>query len=907
MQESVSIQDDRHDHSAHSAYRFSECEWRQPAVNYDQEEIHVSIFGVVEELRRRILVLINRWLVPASVYTLAAFRRFVSENMLCEDLLDSPDDAYKVFVAPDTFNLVQESTGNMLDLVIGSEEYKDRYLLLLSLLDPVLEFVTDLLTAETARFLRRTVESATPPESGILAISGSPYVLPILYGRFCSVAPSVKTWEINIHRREFYAGRSSAVFDGIVRLVLTYFRSANEHARSQDGAVASSVPAGNAAALLFAEQISERFTEPTTTGFLYAVQAVEGVTVPRDSDGLVSMLSEMLAVDKTFVVQQLLTCNALAPSSATGIVNVAFVVENILFALQHETLRLPARFTADYARTRARFWVMSRTRLRRALALAFESPHGVSVKKLKLFAQACGTSGKVFTHVFRCFHVLAQGVMAGQVYGRREIALLERGMTEITTAEDIMKARGLFPATGPWRAAVTYSADGEEATLCLANLAEELAAAVHGGVLSRKRWEPKAGMFMQSGLPGKQWEYQKTERTADPGASGVWRVINAFLNINDLNAGSGVDKVPFKYTDACPEVVKVAYAETVPTIIHLVNGLCYSRETREVSPCMLPVYVLLWNTAMVLRRRLRATATPTPVAPVLPSVCKKNSKKRMRGEGDKETFTATFLPPPLPPQTTQKLCVACMEAPCARLLECTHDLCAECGSAMLEARATELFAGKGCGVPADRVTCCPHPSCTGRMQDTVVFSLVPPEVHAMLLFVSRQHRNTEAVYCSMCGAAAPASFIQEIDGAVFTCGACGVKTCVQCERAAHPGDACVRRAKGVPTPEDLLSQAKIQQCPKCAVPEVKHRNCNHVLCKMCETDWCWACGDVLDSKDVSMHYKDRPECVLYSTETETERMRLAITAKATPDTTEVVACALKLLASSSLQQMESDI
>ena len=76
---------------------------------------------------------------------------------------------------------------------------------------------------------------------------------------------------------------------------------------------------------------------------------------------------------------------------------------------------------------------------------------------------------------------------------------------------------------------------------------------------------------------------------------------------------------------------------------------------------------------------------------------------------------------------------------------------------------------------------------------------------------------------------------------------------------------------------------------------------------MCETDWCWACGDVLDSKDVSMHYKDRPECVLYSTETETERMRLAITAKATPDTTEVVACALKLLASSSLQQMESDI
>ena len=880
-------------------HRFSECEWRPPAALYDQEEIHLSIFTAIEELRRRLMVLINRWLIPASVYTFSGFRHFVVEKMLSEDLLESPEDAYKVFVAPDTFNLVHVASGNMLDLVIGSEEYNTRYLLLLALVDPVLAAVSDLLTAETTRFLQRTVTAATPPESGILETSGSPYVIPILYGRFSNVVPSVQTWEISHRHREFTLDGSSAVFNGIVRLVLAYFRH-TAHQRRQDGL---HVPAGTAAALLFTEQLSERFTDVTTAGFLYTAGAVEGVTMHRDSDALVAMLAEMLAVDKTFVAQQLLTCNALSPSSATGFVNVAFVVENILFALQHETLRLPVRFTSDYTRTRAKFWVMARTRLRRALALAFDSPAGVSARKLKSFAQACGTSGKVFTHLFRCFHVLTQGVMTGQAYGRREIGLLERGMTDISTAEDTMKARGVFPSTGPWKKAVTYSEDGDDVTLCLANLVEDLAAAVQDGALTRKRWEPKAGLFMQSGLPGKEWEYSKTEYLPDPGTSGVWRVLNAFINIKALNAGAEVPKTPFQNTDASQEVLKLAFAATVPSMVHLVNGMCYSRETREMSPCMLPVYVLLWNTAMVLRRRLRETAAAVPVTEVLPSHQLRRRKRQRVEEEEAQAEAEAQAQGALPVPT---LCMVCMETPSAKLMDCSHGLCVECASALLEGRAVDLFSGRGGGLPA-QVYCCPDRGCTGRLQEAAFLSLVPPEVHAMVLFASSKSTEGETVYCSMCGAGAPASFIRDIDGAVFTCSACGVKTCAQCERAAHPGDACVKRMQGLPSPEDLLSQAKIQHCPKCAVPEVKHRNCNHVFCKMCNTDWCWACGVALESNDISNHYKDSPECVLYSTETETERMRVAISAKSTPETAEIVACALKLLCSSSLQQMESDI
>ena len=370
--------------------------------------------------------------------------------------------------------------------------------------------------------------------------------------------------------------------------------------------------------------------------------------------------------------------------------------------------------------------------------------------------------------------------------------------------------------------------------------------------------------------------------------------------MNALNRGAGVPKTAYLYTDAQPELLNIAFAETVPTLIHLVNGMCYTRETREVSSSVLPVFVLLWNTAMVLRRRMRETCAPSPPSP--PSRELQPLKKRQRRDE-----SAIPVPPPPPPLVVE--CLACMETCDADvgLLDCEHTMCAECVSTLLEARATDAFSGK-CGLPSEHVTACPHPRCSGKLHESSLLALVPPEVHAMILFLRRKETPAGvSLFCCLCGAAAACTFDPDVDGAVFTCGVCGVKTCAQCERAAHPGDACVKRDAGLPTPEDLLSQAKIQHCPKCVVPEVKRRNCNHVYCKMCKTDWCWACGETLDSSDVTMHYKEKPECVRYDTETETERMRVALMSKSTAETSEIVQCALKLLVSSSLQQTESDI
>ena len=137
-------------------------------------------------------------------------------------------------------------------------------------------------------------------------------------------------------------------------------------------------------------------------------------------------------------------------------------------------------------------------------------------------------------------------------------------------------------------------------------------------------------------------------------------------------------------------------------------------------------------------------------------------------------------------------------------------------------------------------------------------------------------------------------WVEARDGAIWWCARCGGHTCRQCGRHGHPGDACTcgPRAAGV-RPEDLLAAAKIQHCPGCKLPTVKHLHCNHMTCQ-CTAHWCWACGQAVNPLDPGQHFSvDSPACVSYTLETEVARMRRAIHTSGAPQ--HVITSALALL------------
>jgi hypothetical protein len=868
--------------------RFSECEYRPTrSTETVADDKDACLSAVMHQIQKRLRFMVVRWLIPANVFTKPALYRFVLENLLHESLL-YPTEPFRSVVSNNLFSIVHTPSaggaGNMLELVLGSPEYSARRELMLGLVDSTLEDVLGFLSEAMQHFIDRCVKKATPPESGLLSKQGpgSVFVLRVLYGSFAPVTPSIKKWEISLFAP---SDDPRTVYTGILRLLLM---KCHEYRFGITAVHDAAQVIASFAAKLFVDELSFRFMDSTCSGFLLPISRVDGVMMRRDSQHLVTLLSDVFGVDKSFVVHDIIENRALVPHSVTNFVNVAFVVENVMFALQHETLTVPPRMVSSYySRMRAKHSILARTRLRKALALALASPNGVSTKAFKAFAYSCGTSSKVFVHMFRAFHILMQGVMAKHIYGRRELSCLERAMTDVETAENVLFSRGEYPP-GPWKHVIRYLDDDSEdgSVICMANLVEEFAHAAQNGTPLRQAWVKKDALFLQSTVPSGSWDYEGAVPLPDTGAPCLQRLLDAFVDLKQLNASRGATpgKTVFGDTDASGELVNVAFGVTVPNFAHVVNSLCYSRDKREMAASMLPVFVLIWNAALTLRQRLRERSVAVdPVG---------SSKKRVRVNPDEPV----------------KSCLACMDVlPSHKSVDmgCSHCLCMVCASALLESRIRAAFVGKGAAAGAG-ITCCPDARCSGKITDASVPNLLPPELYAVLLHLKKAEEVHE-FFCSACGLP-PVDFNSARDGAVFMCTACGMGTCSQCDRAAHFGEACLKKRDGMPTPEDLLSQAKIQKCPKCATPEVKRRNCNHVFCKDCETDWCWACAKILDSKDVTSHYSEEsPVCVTYSTKTETDRMKRALKAMETPETKAVVQYAMDLLSSSALQQTEADI
>lgn len=152
--------------------------------------------------------------------------------------------------------------------------------------------------------------------------------------------------------------------------------------------------------------------------------------------------------------------------------------------------------------------------------------------------------------------------------------------------------------------------------------------------------------------------------------------------------------------------------------------------------------------------------------------------------------------------------------------------------------------------------------------------LFPPGFVAEYWRIQMEFDTEDKIYCSFkqCSAFIPP---QTINGRDATCQECGRQTCTQCKNGSHRGkhhyeflspqardleivsfyhsmrprtDPSTITGKPCSSnPEDeklkeLGHRKGWMLCPRCSTMTSKKNGCDHILCTMCGTHWCYRCG-----------------------------------------------------------------
>jgi len=280
------------------------------------------------------------------------------------------------------------------------------------------------------------------------------------------------------------------------------------------------------------------------------------------------------------------------------------------------------------------------------------------------------------------------------------------------------------------------------------------------------------------------------------------------------------------------------------------------RQEASTESKWVDAFAMVWRTAYTARRECDALGALAWQAPII----------TRRGKRAKVVMEA--VP-----------CYACGTAHERWRDACLqHPLCLQCYLTFKESQLMDML--RQGGAPEGALTACAAPDCARQHSLLELHALLSCEMRTVLHIV-RQPRP--AFSCAYCGHGVASA---EADAVLRQCGLCLMHTCTQCLGLAHPGQVCsmVFLREAGRTPATVLSEAKMQTCPGCAVPSVKAEGCNHMTC-LCGAHWCWLCGCAVDAKDPAAHFADvaggdaaaRCQMRQYSAVSEVARMVAAIT------------------------------
>jgi len=94
-----------------------------------------------------------------------------------------------------------------------------------------------------------------------------------------------------------------------------------------------------------------------------------------------------------------------------------------------------------------------------------------------------------------------------------------------------------------------------------------------------------------------------------------------------------------------------------------------------------------------------------------------------------------------------------------------------------------------------------------------------------------------------------------------SCNKCGLEFCFY-HSNAHLGEPCKAAMAQCDDDERLAITLAMQEetrlCPHCSILTQKTSGCNHMTCRQCNGEWCWLCGEKMDSVWSHYYSSDNP-------------------------------------------------
>lgn len=184
------------------------------------------------------------------------------------------------------------------------------------------------------------------------------------------------------------------------------------------------------------------------------------------------------------------------------------------------------------------------------------------------------------------------------------------------------------------------------------------------------------------------------------------------------------------------------------------------------------------------------------------------------------------------------------------LSACGHSLHQACIAATVLARIN---------AEGETIVKCFEPGCGVQLLDSDIALLSDPSLVARLQRVRAQRSDPSLRFCACGGEVRGGSALSPL----LRCGSCGAEFCwLHGARHAPGAAACAAFvAEENRDPANAASLAALRaegkQCPNeaCGSWVTREGGCNSVICAVCQTTFCWLCGQQIAPGELPIHYQ----------------------------------------------------
>jgi len=161
------------------------------------------------------------------------------------------------------------------------------------------------------------------------------------------------------------------------------------------------------------------------------------------------------------------------------------------------------------------------------------------------------------------------------------------------------------------------------------------------------------------------------------------------------------------------------------------------------------------------------------------------------------------------------------------------------------------------------IRCPMNEACEAFVESAEVLEWTDPDIFARYERFRKMQANPTLRQCPKC--AELCSPLKDEEAGIIIpeirCNNCNWEFCYY-HSNAHLGKPCTALMAEQDGDERMAIALSMEEqthvCPSCSILTQKSSGCNHMTCRQCQCEWCWVCGDKIDS--VWSHYSaDNPK------------------------------------------------